>query len=267
MVYSRARQTGDHRDLHKLGGGARRTGRARKYPFFTSSLPENLMSNPSQSANAALRRYNVPGHMLRVEPRDRRGILPEKLTQTPEPSEADANSLPATRPAMAQADPTWPSVLWFFLEGFALYGASLHGLATTAVTAITSEVGTQRPQELSWRERRKSISLVSSSARAEMTVLEREDAVDRGTFGSGIPSTRDGCGSPAQEVNRSDRSGWLSRIWRAIASRWAKWRREREIKEAVAALAEFDDRTLRDMGILDRSQIEQAARYGRNLLI
>ncbi len=215
------------------------------------------MSNPSQSANAALRRYNVPGHMLRVEPRDRRGILPEKLTQTPEPSEADANSLPATRPAMAQADPTLPSVLC----------ASLHGLATTAVTAITSEVGTQRPQELSWRERRKSISLVSSSAPAEMTVLEREDAVDRGTFGSGIPSTRDGCGSPAQEVNRSDRSGWLSRIWRAIASRWAKWRREREIKEAVAALAEFDDRTLRDIGILDRSRIEQAARYGRDLLI
>ena len=76
---------------------------------------------------------------------------------------------------MAQADATWPSVFWFFLEGFAVYGASLHGLATTAVTAITSEVGARRPQESPRRERRKSTSLVSSSARVEMTVLERED--------------------------------------------------------------------------------------------
>ena len=53
-------------------------------------------------------------------------------------------------------------------------------------------------------------------------------------------------------------------IWRAIASRWAKWRREREVKEAVAALAQYDDRTLRDMGIPHRSQIEQIVRDGRD---
>jgi uncharacterized protein YjiS (DUF1127 family) len=34
-------------------------------------------------------------------------------------------------------------------------------------------------------------------------------------------------------------------------------RREREIKKAVAALAKLDDRTLRDIGIPQRSQIEQ----------
>jgi hypothetical protein len=34
---------------------------------------------------------------------------------------------------MGQADAIWQSVLWFFLEEFALYGASLHCLATTAV--------------------------------------------------------------------------------------------------------------------------------------
>ena len=53
-------------------------------------------------------------------------------------------------------------------------------------------------------------------------------------------------------------------IWRAIARRWAKWRREREIKKAVTALAEYDDRTLRDVGIPDRSQIEQIVRYDRD---
>ena len=36
--------------------------------------------------------------------------------------------------------------------------------------------------------------------------------------------------------------GWLSMIWRAVASGWAKRRREREIKRAVAALADYDDR-------------------------
>jgi uncharacterized protein YjiS (DUF1127 family) len=41
-------------------------------------------------------------------------------------------------------------------------------------------------------------------------------------------------------------------------------RREREIKEAVAALAKLDDRTLRDIGIPQRSQIEQVVRYCRD---
>jgi uncharacterized protein YjiS (DUF1127 family) len=45
------------------------------------------------------------------------------------------------------------------------------------------------------------------------------------------------------------------------ATFWADWRREREIKKAVEALAQFDDRTLRDMGISSRSEIEQAVRY------
>ena len=39
---------------------------------------------------------------------------------------------------------------------------------------------------------------------------------------------------------------------------------EREIKKAVTALGEFDDRTLRDMGIPHRSQIEQVVRYCRD---
>jgi uncharacterized protein YjiS (DUF1127 family) len=41
-------------------------------------------------------------------------------------------------------------------------------------------------------------------------------------------------------------------------------RREREIKKAVAALARLDDRALRDIGIPERSQIEQVVRYCRD---
>jgi hypothetical protein len=224
------------------------------------------MSSSSQSANAIVRRNGVPPHALRISARDGRGLLPDRLKQIPEPSETAAKSLPATRPATGRADTIWQSVLWFFLEGFALYGASLHWVATTAVTAIASQVDARQRQKPARSERWKSISLVSSAARPEITVLEREDAIDQPVFGARVPSSRDGFASPAREVNRYRfvHPGWLAVIWRAIASRWAKWRRDREIKQAVAALAQYDDGTLREMGIPHRSQIEQIVRVGRD---
>jgi len=210
----------------------------------------------SQSAIAAVRRHSTPEQASRVAARDSRDILPE-LTSA-ESSEAN--------PAMAQADATRLSMFWLFLEGFAVYGASLPGFATTAVTAISSEVGARRPLELSRRQRRQSASPVPSSARVEMTVLEREDAIDRTSFGKRIPSRRDGRQFPAGKADRYRfvHPGWLSMIWRAIASGWAERRREREIQRAVAALADYDDRMLLDMGISHRSQIEQIVRNGRD---
>ena len=217
----------------------------------------------SQSAIAAVRRYSSPEQTSRIVLRDGRDIPAERLTPTAEISKAEENMLPETRPAMAQPDAIWPSVYRFLFEGFALYGASVHGFATSAVTAITSEVGAQRLPELSWRERRNSISLVSSAARAEMVVLERKDAVGRIAFGSRIPSTRD---TAAREVDRYRfvHPGWLTTTWRAIASRWENWRRERAINKVVASLAGNDDRMLRDMGFPNRSQIEQIVRNGRD---
>ena len=208
----------------------------------------------SQSAIAAVRRHSTPEQASRVAARDSREILPE-LTSA-ESSEAN--------PAMAQADATRLSM--FCLEGFAVYGASLPGFATTAVTAISSEVGARRPLELSRRQRRQSASPVPSSARVEMTVLEREDAIDRTSFGKRIPSRRDGRQFPAGKADRYRfvHPGWLSMIWRAIASGWAERRREREIQRAVDAVADYDDRLLRDMGFSYRSQIEQIVRNGRD---
>jgi hypothetical protein len=52
--------------------------------------------------------------------------------------------------------------------------------------------------------------------------------------------------------------------WNLIATAWAHWRREREIKKAVVALEGFDDLTLRQMGICHRSQIEPTIRYCRD---
>ena len=42
------------------------------------------------------------------------------------------------------------------------------------------------------------------------------------------------------------------------------WRREREITRAVAALSSYDDRTLRDLGISGRADIERVVRYCRD---
>ena len=210
----------------------------------------------SLSAIAAVRRQSPLEQASRVAARDRRDMPPEQLTS------AESS---AANPAMAQADANSLSLFWLFLEGFAVYGALFHGFATTAVT-IGSEVGARRPLELTRRQRRKSISLVSSSAPVEMTVLEHEDAIDRAAFGKRIPSRRDGDQSVAREVDRYRfvHPGWLSMIWRAIASGWAARRREREIKRAVAALADYDDRMLLDMGFSHRSQIEQIVRNGRD---
>jgi uncharacterized protein YjiS (DUF1127 family) len=209
----------------------------------------------SQSAIAAVRHQSTPEQISRVAAGDRYDIPPE-LTS--------AESFEAS-PAVGQAEATWLSMLWLFLEGFAVYGASLPGLATTAVTVVGSEVA-RRPPEYTRRQRRQPISRIPSSARAEMTVLERGDAIDRTAFGKRIPSRRDGCQSAAEKFDRyrSVHPGWLSMIWRAVASEWAKRRREREIKRAVAALAEYDDRLLRDMGFSHRSQIEQTLRNGRD---
>jgi uncharacterized protein YjiS (DUF1127 family) len=57
---------------------------------------------------------------------------------------------------------------------------------------------------------------------------------------------------------------WLTSLKKAILSFHAHRRKEREIRKAVAALSEFDDRTLRDLGIPSRSEIEQVVRYCRD---
>jgi uncharacterized protein YjiS (DUF1127 family) len=67
-------------------------------------------------------------------------------------------------------------------------------------------------------------------------------------------------GSP-QFVNHPNPRHWLTSPCSTVASRWMQWRRERQIKKAAAALLALDDRTLRDIGIPHRSEIERVVRY------
>jgi uncharacterized protein YjiS (DUF1127 family) len=53
---------------------------------------------------------------------------------------------------------------------------------------------------------------------------------------------------------------WLTSLRYAIVTLWTNWRHEREVNRAIAALWELDDRILRDIGIVDRSQIDQVVR-------
>jgi uncharacterized protein YjiS (DUF1127 family) len=68
-------------------------------------------------------------------------------------------------------------------------------------------------------------------------------------------------------IRRSGHGKTHAHLWDAVVIRWTRWRREREINRKVAVLADLDDRTLRDIGVPDRSLIRHAARCRRNLWI
>lgn len=50
------------------------------------------------------------------------------------------------------------------------------------------------------------------------------------------------------------------RIWNGLVSLWSFWLEEYEIFRAVRALSAMDERTLKDIGIASRAQIESAVR-------
>ncbi|MBR0747639.1 DUF1127 domain-containing protein [Bradyrhizobium japonicum] len=56
----------------------------------------------------------------------------------------------------------------------------------------------------------------------------------------------------------------MSELSEKFTALWAHWRREREIKSAIAALSKYDERTLRNLGIHGRADIERMVRYCRD---
>jgi uncharacterized protein YjiS (DUF1127 family) len=196
------------------------------------------MLNSSGSWNGVARRYDVPSRKLRIVLRDNGSATHENRAVSPTLDLADVKSPPAITPAMRRADRQntgpWPSIFAFLTEGFALYGAS-YGALQNEIATSPAEANARQPGMSSPCERRQLISIVSPSASPGVTAPERE------TY-----------------------RVWLAEPWRAIARRWGRWRRQREIKKAVAALTKLDEKTLRDIGIPHRSQIEKIVRYGRD---
>jgi hypothetical protein len=82
--------------------------------------------------------------------------------------------------------------------------------------------------------------------------------------GSGAPVHTSNVVQPSRDVApHSHRHGWhwLASLKDAVLSFHARRRRERDVRSTVAALSQFNDQTLRDMGIPSRSEIEQVVRF------
>ncbi|SDT57509.1 DUF1127 domain-containing protein [Bradyrhizobium canariense] len=127
----------------------------------------------------------------------------------------------------------WSSVLDYLIESFALYGAATHPAALFALEPTRDEGQIPQPRDIDPSERRGFTSPISPAA----TRYAASSELDR-------------------QSNHVTPAGYVIAF-----SDDSSRERERKIKTTIAALAELDDRTLLDMGIPHRSQIEQVVRY------
>jgi hypothetical protein len=207
------------------------------------------MSKSPQSANRVTRLRGLPSRSLCVDPRDRRDIG------------HDGTDVRPVRLDRQNTTPWSSSILAFFMEGFALHGASYHAspqaIAASFADTSRAEASAPQPEENSWRARRGAMAIVSSAMHSRVAELEGD--INRAAPGSATAS-----GDTSFDADRSNGRSWLTKPWQAIAARWPQGRREREIKKAFAALMEPDRRASRNFGIPHRSGIKQVARYRRD---
>ena len=226
------------------------------------------MLNSPQSANRTAIRDNSQGRELRLEACEKTGAARENRAQALRLDLREMSSGPSVMPAAMPADhqnaASSSSMFASFSTAFALHGVSycnlLHAIATSPVESCLIETEVER---LAVRERCRSLAVMSPSASPKLTESGLGQA-NRARPGSAARSEDAGqtefYRSPSL-IDRSSHRNWLAGLWSTIASRWVRWRREREIKKAAAALLALDDRTLRDIGIPHRSQVEQLVRY------
>jgi uncharacterized protein YjiS (DUF1127 family) len=159
---------------------------------------------------------------------------------------AARRGLEETGPGQAELQRESASLWWeifaFFMEGFALYGAALHPTAAVPVHAILVA-------ERDWRWQQ--------DDRAPPEPV-RDVACEVGESNGNVVRLDRFAAPPAY------RWSWLHSLGETWTTLWSHLRREREIRQAVAALMELDDRTLRDLGIDCRSDVELMVRYCRD---
>jgi uncharacterized protein YjiS (DUF1127 family) len=225
---------------------------ARLQSSSTNSLWENftLKKHSSQNANQVVRLYNaLNGRAARVVLSDDRGISRANLARAAWPDLPELNSCPAAMPKVTGADRPatafWWSVFTFFMEGFAICGASMHPTAAFPVEAVLTAA--KRPHPCSARR----TPIAAEHERGPYLLSENGNVVELDRVA-------------ARNAGQPRRWNWLSSPCDPVVTLLTHWRREQEIKKAVAALVKLNDRTLRDMGIPHRSQIEQVVRYCRD---
>jgi uncharacterized protein YjiS (DUF1127 family) len=179
---------------------------------------------------------------------DDRGIA--RVRQTPAASSDFPelqHSQPTVPPEGTEAD--YVNVLYWSLftmivEGFAAYGAAMYPTAVSVESTLTAAKAA--------KPRSPACGLSATEHGHHINPqFENGNVVRLGRVA-------------AIEATRRSRWNWLTSSVETFVTLWSRWRREREIGKAAAALAELDDRTLRDIGIHHRSQIDQAVRHGRD---
>jgi len=212
----------------------------------------------SESANRVIGRLDVPS--------DARGIAEKHSARAPWPVLAAVTSRPTAMTAADCKKPGfWSSVITYLMEGFALSAASMYPTMLLPVELHPDEEKIPQPRESALRKWR-GLSLVSTTESRGAASRELEHEVNQTTPARYAVVLADD-GSPEFDsvtsfyVDRSNRWNWLTPSREAVVTLWAHARRERQIKKAAAALAEFDDQTLRDLGIPHRAHIEQIVRY------
>jgi hypothetical protein len=140
------------------------------------------------------------------------------------------------RPAAPEREvSTFWWLVFAWMEGFALYGAALHPTAAMPVHAILAARRALEPQpEEPLR------NSASAEGNGNVVKLDRVRPI---------------------EAKPERHWKWLRSAREKVAAWPAQLRREREISRAIAALMELDDRTLRDLGIRGRAEIEWTVRY------
>jgi len=139
----------------------------------------------------------------------------------------------------------WWTAMAFLMEGFALYGASLYPSATFLVDEASAPATTQQARLAGSDQPAKAHGRGASQPLQGPNVITPELAA-------------------WAEQRPRDGGGWMAGLGEQVVGLWTHWRQEQEIRRAVRALAEFDDRTLLDIGIRGRADIERMVRYCRD---
>ncbi len=184
-----------------------------------------LAKHSSGSENEFIRRHDVAS--------DDSSIADKNSTPARRLALAGEKPLPTVMMAVADCQKTgfWSLVFNYLIEGFALYGASLHPTAFFPVEMHPDERKVPTPREISLRKWRTPKYLISPTA-------------SQGTASPGFDHNPDQTTPAGSALASADQS-----------------LRERQIQKAVAAMVKLDDLTLRNLGIPHRSYIEQTVRY------
>jgi uncharacterized protein YjiS (DUF1127 family) len=156
------------------------------------------------------------------------------------------------QPVVPVVDADSPTSRWwwtgpaFFVEGFVLYGVSPHPSAR--FSADEAELATAHARQVRLAG---GCPPVMAHGQGGLEPPKRSNVIVS-ELAAGV------------ELRPPRRGNWMSELGEKVVALWTHWRREREIKSAVAALAKYDERTLRDLGIHGRGDIERMVRYCRD---